>query len=162
MSVSYDFKFGSFIMPKMLILHTSKHFFSLVPPNPILKGHILICAKREVSKYSELHNEEIFDFALTVQYMSKMLEGYYKTSSCTIDIQEGEEAGQTIGHFHAHIIPRSKGDLSRNDFIYKKLRVFDDDFYRELGDLQVNQKNQLGIKEEVEKVKSYLMNTYVY
>ena len=122
MNVSFDYKFGMFVIPKQLILHSSKYFFTLVPPNPALKGHIVICSKREVSSFSDLQNEEIFDFSLTLQYISKMIEVYYKVGSSTFSIQDGEEAGQAIPHFHAHIIPRSKGDLSTNDYIYTKLK----------------------------------------
>jgi hypothetical protein len=38
MNVSFDYKFGMFVIQKMIILHSSKYFFTLVPPNPILKG----------------------------------------------------------------------------------------------------------------------------
>lgn len=158
----YDYKFGTFIMPKILIVHSSKYFFSVVPPNPVLKGHILICSKREVRSFTDLLNEELFDFSLSLGYLSKMLEGYYKVNSCTIDIQDGEESGQAIPHFHAHLIPRFEGDLTKNDFIYTKLRIFDEEFFKEFADLQNNMKNQLGLKEEIEKFKAYLLNTYVY
>jgi bis(5'-adenosyl)-triphosphatase len=56
-----------------------------------------------------------------------MLESYYKANSTTISIQDGEDSGQTISHFHAHIIPRNKGDLTSNDYIYTKLKNFDDE-----------------------------------
>lgn len=127
MNVSFDYKFGMFVIQKMLIIHSSKYFFTLVPPNPILKGHVVICSKREIKTFSELYNEEIFDFGLTMQYISKMLESYYKVSACTVSIQDGDEVGQSIYHFHAHIIPRSKGDLTSNDYIYTKLKNFDDE-----------------------------------
>jgi len=38
MNVTLDFKFGSYIIPQKLILHTTKYFFTMVPPNPILRG----------------------------------------------------------------------------------------------------------------------------
>ena len=38
MNVTLDFKFGSFVIPQKLILHTSKFFFTMVPPNPVSKG----------------------------------------------------------------------------------------------------------------------------
>lgn len=41
MNASYDYKFGKFTIPKMFVLHSSKHFFSFVPPNPILKGRMI-------------------------------------------------------------------------------------------------------------------------
>ena len=38
MNVLFDYKFGNFIIPRGLILYSSKHFFAMVPPNQIAKG----------------------------------------------------------------------------------------------------------------------------
>jgi hypothetical protein len=38
MSLTFDYKFGMFVIPKMFVLHSSKYFFTIAPPNPILKG----------------------------------------------------------------------------------------------------------------------------
>jgi len=56
-----------------------------------------------------------------------MIEAYYKCNSTTIILNDGEDAGQSIPHFHAHIIPRIKGDLNKNDFIYTKAKLFDEE-----------------------------------
>lgn len=42
MNASFDYKFGRFLIPKIFVIHSSKHFFTMVPPNPILKGRKLI------------------------------------------------------------------------------------------------------------------------
>lgn len=162
MNASFDYKFGKFTIPKMFVLHSSKHFFSLVPPNPILKGHILICSKREVPSLSDLTNEEIFDYSLTLQYISKRVELYQNVTSSTISIQDGEDAGQVINHFHAHVIPRAKGDLNSNDEVYSKLNHFDEDFIREFTELLQNDKNKQELKDEVENFKNFILKTYIY
>ncbi len=162
MNVSFDYKFGMFLIPKIFIIHSSKYFFTLVPPNPIMKGHILVCSKREVTSFSDLSNEEIFDFSLTLQHMSKMVENYYRVKSSTISIQDGELAGETIPHFHAHIIPRKEGDIEQNDQIYSKLENFDDIFVKEMTGLQTNLKNQLELKEAVESFKEFILKFYIY
>lgn len=38
MNVSLDFKFGPYVIPQKLILHITKYFFTLIPPNPLIKG----------------------------------------------------------------------------------------------------------------------------
>lgn len=77
--------------------------------------------------FSDLQNNEIFDYSLTLQLITNILESYYKVNSSTIIINEGEQTGQTIPHFHAHVIPRTKGDLTNNDLIYSNSRTFDDE-----------------------------------
>lgn len=123
---------------------------------------ILICSKREVPSISDLTNEELFDYSLTLQYISKRIELYCKASSTTISIQEGEDAGQTIPHFHAHVIPRFKGDLSSGDEVYIKLTQFDDGFLKEFAELQKNEKNKQELKEEVENFKTFILRTIIY
>lgn len=88
---------------------------------------VLICSRREVPFFSDLQNNEVFDYSLILQYITSMIEGYYKCTSSTIIINEGEDAGQTIPHFHAHIIPRMKGDLNKNDVVYSNSRRFDEE-----------------------------------
>lgn len=41
-------------------------------------------------------NEEIVDFFMAVCKCQRMLEEYYKTTSSTVTVQDGEFAGQTV------------------------------------------------------------------
>jgi diadenosine tetraphosphate (Ap4A) HIT family hydrolase len=90
------------------------------------------------------------------------MEIYCQTNSSTISLQDGEDAGQSIWHFHAHIIPRSKSDLPDNDYIYSKLKIFDEEFIKEYTELQSNIKNQIELKEGIEKIKEFMSKSYIY
>ena len=162
MNSSFDYKFGKFIISKSFIIHSSKNFFTFFPPNPILKGHIILCSKREVANLNDLNNEEIFDYSLTLQYINKRLQLFYETNSSTVSLQEGENAGQLIHHFHVHIIPRIKSDLTDNDSIYIKLKNFDEEFIKEYSEIYGNEKKKLEIKNEVDKFKNFIVKTYIY
>ena len=67
-----------------------------------------------------------------------------------------------INHFHAHVIPRVKGDLDSNDDIYSKLTHFDEEFIKEYTDLLQNEKNRQELKDEVENFKNFILKTYIY
>ena len=66
--------------------------------------------------------------SLTVQMLTKFLQKERNTDSCTISIQEGAGAGQTINHLHVHIIPRTAGKFKNNDDIYPLLEAFDEEY----------------------------------
>ena len=61
---------------------------------------------------------------LTVQRVSRMVESVFAASSLNIAIQDGVDAGQSVPHVHAHIIPRKKDDLEHRggtDAIYQMM-----------------------------------------
>lgn len=43
---------------------------------------------------------------LTLQKVHKFIEHIYKADALNIAIQDGPEAGQSVPHLHAHLIPR--------------------------------------------------------
>ena len=122
---------------------------------------ILICSKREVPSISDLSNEEIFDFSLTLQYLSKKLEQYYKVNSNNISIQDGIDSGQTINHFHAHIIPRIKGDFENGDEIYNKICAFDEEFKKKFNDFINDENKKLEVKEIIENFNNFILKSFI-
>jgi bis(5'-adenosyl)-triphosphatase len=53
-----------------------------------------------------------------------MVERVYGASSLNIAVQDGPEAGQSVAHVHAHIIPRKRADLDHRggmDAVYDLL-----------------------------------------
>lgn len=87
------------------------NFAWVFPTNiPITPGHILISPRRCVSKLSELTIEErnsIFTLADKIMIALKKL---YATDGFNCVWNEGKLAGQSVPHFHLHIIPRKEGD----------------------------------------------------
>lgn len=67
----------------------------------------------------------------TLQKVHKFIEYIYKAGSLNIAIQDGPEAGQSIPHLHAHLIPRTQKN-NIGDKIYEKLNNEDleDEFHR--------------------------------
>lgn len=46
------------------------------------------------------------------------MQAHYKSTSLTLTIQDGPEAGQTVPHVHVHVLPRRQGDFEPNDKVY--------------------------------------------
>ncbi len=77
---------------------------------PITKGHTLISPRRCVANLEGLTLDEltsIFDLAITIKFALKTLYGA-EGFNCVWN--EGKLAGQSVPHFHLHIIPRKDGD----------------------------------------------------
>lgn len=155
---TFEYKFGKFVVPKALVIYSSKHFYTIFPPNPRLKGHLLIISKREIESIGEMTNEELFDYSLTLRYIQKKIEGFFQTNSSCLLIQEGEDVGQHINHFHAHVLPRVKGDIADHNMLYNEMPTFDEEFMKEYSELLSNEKNKAELKVMVDKFKDYLFN----
>ena len=69
--------------------------------------------------------EEVTDFFLLSQRVSAVVESHFAATACTFCVQDGPDAGQTIAHVHAHVLPRRAGDFERNDDIYDELAKHD-------------------------------------
>ncbi|KAL2832915.1 HIT-like domain-containing protein [Aspergillus cavernicola] len=112
--------FGPFLVTPQ-VFHQTPLSIALVNLKPILPGHVLISPRRVVSRVSDLTPPETADLFLTVRRVGRMIERVYGASSLNIAIQDGAEAGQSVPHVHAHVIPRRRRDLSTTDAVYDLL-----------------------------------------
>ncbi|KAJ9669774.1 Dinucleoside triphosphate hydrolase [Coniosporium apollinis] len=111
--------FGPFLVTSQ-VFHTTPHTFALVNLKPILPGHVLISPHRRVPRLRDLTPAEISDLFLTVQRVSRMIERVFNATALNIAVQDGADAGQSVPHFHAHVIPRREGDLEGGgDAVYR-------------------------------------------
>ncbi|KAK3954647.1 Bis-triphosphatase [Pseudoneurospora amorphoporcata] len=127
-----DIHFGPFKVTNQVFLRTP-HSFALVNLKPLLPGHVLVCPLAPHKRLTDLPPAEITDLFSTVQVVQRMLGRYYfhdceerdgrgvsdrklleTGGSFNIAVQDGPEAGQTVGHVHVHIIPRIR-DVSAKD-----------------------------------------------
>ncbi|KAI5287997.1 hypothetical protein KEM54_005554 [Ascosphaera aggregata] len=94
-----------------VVFYITRLSFALVNLKPLVPGHVLVCPIRRIPRFTDLTPDETADLFLTVRHVSRMIERHYQASSLNIAIQDGIDAGQSVPHVHAHIIPRKKGDL---------------------------------------------------
>jgi len=92
-------------------LYRGKYFFIITDKFPVSKGHLLIVsneAKKDFFSLNEAERKELNDLIL----ISKdLIEKDHTPDGYNIGMNSGEAAGQTIFHFHCHVIPRYKGDM---------------------------------------------------
>lgn len=87
---------------------------------PIVPGHVLICPIRCVKTFEELTAEEksaIFDLQTKLKKaLAKLFdaEGFHEAWN------EGRVAGQSVPHFHLHLIPRKTGDEGITEYEPRK------------------------------------------
>ncbi|HSX37812.1 MAG TPA: HIT domain-containing protein [Chlamydiales bacterium] len=91
---------------------------------PIVPGHTLICPKREIAKSEELTFEEWRDILELKELICKKLTDVFQAEGFNFAWNEGELAGQSVAHFHLHVLPRKTGDAGilkyePREFLYR-------------------------------------------
>lgn len=87
------------------------HFFLIRDAFPVSPGHTLIITKALREDYFELTQEEKADLDNAIQLAKKLVEEEFTPDGYNIGMNCGETAGQTVFHFHCHLIPRYAGDM---------------------------------------------------
>lgn len=77
---------------------------------PIVPGHTILVPKRCVLKYDDLDQDEKIDLEELRVKLCGALKKVFSVEGFNFAWNEGEYAGQSVPHFHLHIVPRKPGD----------------------------------------------------
>jgi diadenosine tetraphosphate (Ap4A) HIT family hydrolase len=93
------------------VLHRDEHFFVIKDAFPVSPGHMLIISNQVRRDYFELTDEEREHLGKTIDVAKTLVESEHKPDGYNIGMNCGGAAGQTVFHFHCHLIPRYRGDM---------------------------------------------------
>lgn len=91
-------------------LYEDEDFRVILDLGPASKGHALILPKSHSANIYELPDELAGKAMILAKKMAGKLTDILKCDGFNIVQNNGETAGQTVFHFHMHLIPRYKGD----------------------------------------------------
>lgn len=77
---------------------------------PATKGHALILPKNHYANLFELPENEAEHVMVVAKRMASRMMGKLQCDGFNLVQNNGETAGQTVFHFHMHLIPRYKWD----------------------------------------------------
>jgi len=98
-------------IPKDRIIFQSEYFFVIRDQYPVSNGHSLIISNNLRSDYFDLSMEEKKNLDDVIMEAKKLIEKEFSPDGYNIGMNCGEAAGQTVFHFHCHLIPRYRGDM---------------------------------------------------
>lgn len=78
--------------------------------NPASRGHALVICKTELPGLLDLPPELVAAVAQTVQRVARAINAALQPDGFNVVQNNGAAAGQTVFHYHVHIIPRWSGD----------------------------------------------------
>ena len=76
----------------------------------VTPGHVLVASKRHAVNLLELTTEEAGAVMQTAQRVAEAVNKAFDPDGINIFQANGAPAGQTVFHFHLHVLPRFEGD----------------------------------------------------
>ena len=82
-------------------------FMDIGQVNP---GHVLVTVKKHAPYLHELDEAQAAAVARSCVRISKAIQNAFKPEGLSIYQANGKAAGQTVFHYHVHLLPRHAGD----------------------------------------------------
>lgn len=93
------------------IIYKGENFFLIKDSYAVSPGHILIISNKEKLDYFQLNKKERIELTELIYKAKELIENEFKPDGYNIGMNCGEAAGQSVMHFHCHVIPRYNGDM---------------------------------------------------
>ncbi|MEE3392347.1 MAG: HIT family protein [Lachnospiraceae bacterium] len=91
-------------------IYEDDDFLVMLDINPASKGHAVILPKTHAENIFTLPDEYLSKVLFVARKTAKALKETLGCDGVNILQNNGEAAGQTVFHYHVHIIPRWNGD----------------------------------------------------
>ncbi len=91
-------------------IYEDSDFRVFLDSSPATKGHCLIVPKEHFDNLEELSDDVASKVFPLARKMMKLLKEKLGWDGFNVVQNNGELAGQTVFHFHTHLIPRYEGD----------------------------------------------------
>lgn len=102
-------KIGKGEIPSATIYETSD-FKVILDVSPANRGHALILTKEHFDNIFEMDAETAAKLFSLATVVARAIKAETQCEGMNIVQNNGEIAGQTVNHFHLHLIPRFKDD----------------------------------------------------
>lgn len=90
-------------------VYEDEDFKAILDVAPSARGHVIILPKKHAANIFELPDEYVSKVMVVAKKIAKAVKEACHCDGVNILQNNGEAAGQTVFHFHMHIIPRYEG-----------------------------------------------------
>lgn len=91
-------------------LYEDEQFRVILDLNPVARGHALILPKNHYANIHEIPEDAAGDAMKLAKKMAGLMTEKLHCQGFNLLQNNGEPAGQTVFHFHIHLIPRYQND----------------------------------------------------
>ncbi len=106
-------------------LYEDEDFRVILDIEPATKGHALILPKKHFANLYEIDDERASKVLLVAKQMATKMQKALNCDGLNVVQNNGVAAGQTVFHFHMHLVPRYEQDDAGLDMPNKKAADYD-------------------------------------
>jgi len=91
-------------------VYEDEHTLALLDIGQVNPGHVLVAVKKHAANLYELDGGQAEAVARACLKVSKAIQESFKPEGLSVYQANGKAAGQTVFHYHVHLLPRHAGD----------------------------------------------------
>ena len=87
-----------------------EHTLAFMDIGQVNPGHVLVAVKKHAASLFELDDVQAAAAARTAARVARAIKAAFKPEGLSVYQANGKAAGQTVFHYHVHLLPRHAGD----------------------------------------------------
>lgn len=92
------------------LVHEDEHTIAFMDIGQVTPGHVLVATRRHAATLLETTPEEAAAVMRTVHRVAQAVQAAFDPPGLTLLQANGALGGQTVAHFHMHVVPRHAQD----------------------------------------------------
>ena len=92
------------------MIYEDNDFYAMLDNAPATRGHVLILPKEHAATMSELSDDKLSKILVLAKKIIEAMKKVHGFTDYNIIQNNGRLAGQTVDHYHLHLIPRYSVD----------------------------------------------------
>lgn len=97
-------------------VYEDENVLAILDISQATKGHTLVLPKKHCANILEIEDNTFVNVMNVTKMLAKKITKNLGAEGCNILNNCNEAAGQTVMHFHVHILPRYEGDDLKLEF----------------------------------------------
>src|SRR5687767_15997130 len=91
-------------------VYEDEHTLAFMDIGHVNPGHTLVAVKKHAANLYELEEAQAAAVAHATVKISKAIKAAFQPEGLSVYQANGKPAGQTVFHYHVHLVPRHDGD----------------------------------------------------
>jgi len=91
-------------------VHEDEHTLAFMDLGQVNPGHVLVAVKKHAANIFELDDTQAAAVARTSTRVAKAIRDAFAPAGLSVYQANGKAAGQTVFHYHVHLLPRHEAD----------------------------------------------------